>query len=83
MIILRLLVILFNVGIVGFLVYRLIQVIQLPIAGGKKAIILIGGTLLLLSPFAMFFGIFAPTAQYFLVYPLALLAFVYLIREVR
>ena len=50
MAILRLLLILFNVLIIAFLIYRMVDVIRRPLERSKKAMILIGGTLLLLAP---------------------------------
>jgi hypothetical protein len=78
---LRLLLIAFNVAIIGFLIYRMIEVIRNPGEKSKRAIILIGGTLLLLAPLGIFFKFFAPTPQYFLVYPVAIFMFLYLTKQ--
>ena len=42
---------------------------------------MIGGILLLLAPVGMFIGIFAPTFQYFLIYPVAISLFLYLTKQ--
>jgi hypothetical protein len=81
MIALRLLLVLFNVGVVSFLIYRLLAVAKLPIKRKKKIIIISGGVLLLLAPLGMFAGIFVPTPQYFLIYPVAISLFLYLTRQ--
>lgn len=83
MVILRLLLIAFNVGVVTYLVYRLFIVIQEPIAKWKKSLVVLTGLLLLFAPFSMFFGIFRPSLQYFMIYPIAIVLFLYLIREVK
>ncbi len=81
MALLRLLLVAFNVVVIGFLVYRMIGVFNAPMERSKKAMILIGGTLLLLAPLGMFLKFFAPTPQYFLVYPVAIFMFLYLTKQ--
>lgn len=81
MIILRFLLIVFNVAIIGFLIYRMVDVIMRPVEKRRKAMILIGGTLLLLAPLGMFFGFFAASPQYFVVYPVAIFIFLYLTKQ--
>lgn len=83
MVILRLLLIAFNVGVVTYLVYRLFIIIQEPIPKWKKFLVAVTGLLLLFAPFSMFFGIFRPSLQYFMIYPIAIVLFLYLIREVK
>jgi type IV secretory pathway VirB2 component (pilin) len=83
MIILRILLIAFNVAVVTYLVYRLFIVIQQPMEGWRKALVVIAGLLLLFAPFSMFLNIFVPSFQYFLIYPIAIVLFLYLIREVN
>ena len=83
MAILRILLIAFNVTIVTYLIYRLFIVMQEPILPWKKTLVIVAGLLLLFSPFSMFFGIFQPTFQYFMIYPVAIVLFLYLIREVK
>jgi hypothetical protein len=83
MVILRLLLIVFNVVVVTYLVYRMFQVAKEPIPSGKKSLILIASILLLLAPFSMFFGIMNASFTYFMIYPVAISLFLYLIREVQ
>lgn len=79
----RLLVIAFNVVVVTYLVYRLFIVVQEPIVRWKKTLVVAAGLILLFSPVSMFIGAFRPGMQYFLLYPVAILIFLYLIREVK
>jgi hypothetical protein len=81
MIALRLLLVVFNVAVVTFLIYRMLAVAKLPMKKSKKAVMLTGGILLLLAPCGMFFGIFVPTAQYFIIYPVAISLFLYLAKQ--
>lgn len=81
MILLRLLLIAFNVLVIGFLIYRVIEVIKSPMERAKKVWIVTGGILLLLAPLGIFFRFFAATPQYFLVYPLAIFMFLYLTKQ--
>jgi hypothetical protein len=83
MVIIRFLVIAFNVAVVTYLIYRLLQILKEPISISRKAIIVTAGVLLLLTPFSMFFGIMRPTVQYLLIYPIAVSLFLYLVRQVR
>ena len=77
----RILLIVFNVAVVTFLIYRLLMVIKLRMERSKKILMIIGGVLLLLAPIGMFIGIFAPTFQYFLIYPVAISLFLYLTKQ--
>ena len=81
MVALRFLLIVFNVAVVGFLIYRIFAVANQPIEKSKKILIVIGGILLLLAPVGIFIGIFAPTFQYFLIYPVAISLFLYLTKQ--
>lgn len=78
---LRLLLIVFNLGVVAFLIYRMLAIAKQPMERSKKVIIMTGGIMLLLAPFGMFFGIFAPAPQYFFIYPLAISLFIYLTKQ--
>ena len=69
------------VAVVVFLIYRMIQVSKQPLATWKKAIVIIGGLLLLFAPFGMFLRFFAPTIQYLIIYPAAIGMYLYMIRE--
>lgn len=77
----RVLLIAFNVAIIGFLIYRMVDVIRKPMERTRKTMILIGGTLLLIAPLGIFFRFFAATPQYFLVYPVAIFMFLYLTKQ--
>lgn len=81
MIILRFVLVVFNVAIISFLIYRMVDVIRRPVEKSRKTLVLVGGTLLLLAPLGIFFRFFAPTPQYFIVYPVAIFLFLYLTRQ--
>jgi hypothetical protein len=81
MALLRFLLVAFNVAVVTFLIYRMLQVIKQPMDRSKKIILLVGGIILLLVPFGIFFRIFIPTPQYFIIYPVAIFFFLYLTRQ--
>ena len=81
MVVLRFFLITFNVAVVTFLIYRLLLVARQPMVRSKKILIVTGGTMLLLAPVGMFAGIFAPTFQYFIIYPVAISLFLYLTKQ--
>lgn len=81
MALLRFVVLIFNVVIIGFLIYRMVDVIRRPVEKSRKAMILIGGTLLLLAPLGIFLRFFSATPQYFLIYPVAIFMFLYLTKQ--
>jgi len=81
MVILRFLVLLFNVAVVTFLIYRMFNVARQPIPKTKKAVILTVGIFLLIVPFSFFFRIIPLSMSYLLIYPVAVSLFIYLIRE--
>jgi len=81
MVVLRFLLIVFNVAVVTFLIYRLIVVFQQPMVRSKKILIVLGGILLLLAPLGIFIGIFVPTFQYIIIYPVAISLFLYLTKQ--
>ncbi len=81
MVVLRILLIVFNVAVVTFLIYRLWIVIQQPMEKSKKILIVVGAVMLLLAPLGIFIGIFRPTFQYFLIYPIAISLFLYLTKQ--
>jgi hypothetical protein len=82
MYVLRFFVIAFNVAVVTFLVYRMLQVGKQPMERSKKVFIIIGGIILLLAPFGIFLRFFMPTIQYFIIYPVAIALYLYMIREI-
>lgn len=77
----RFLVLLFNVAAVTFLMYRLFMIFKEELPKGKKAVILTAGIFLLIVPFAFLFRIIPLSMVYFLIYPVAVSMFIYLIRE--
>jgi hypothetical protein len=81
MIVLRFLLIAFNVAVVTFLIYRMMMVVREPMEKSKKTLILVGGIMLLLAPLGMFMKIFVPTFQYFVIYPVAIALFLYLTKQ--
>lgn len=81
MILLRFLVLLFNVVVITFLIFEMIRIGREPMEKGRKRLIMIGGILLLISPLAMFLRFIPATLQYFLIYPVALSLYIYLIRR--
>jgi hypothetical protein len=83
MALLRLLLLGFNVAIITFLVYRLLQVYQMNMEPSRKRIILIAGIVLLLAPVTIVIGFVKPSPLYLLLYPVGVSFFVYLIRESR
>ena len=78
---LRILLLVFNVAVVTFLVYEMIRVLREPMERSKKILIITGGCILLLAPFGMFLKFFAPTFQYFIIYPVAISLFIYLTKR--
>ncbi len=81
MVFLRFLVLFFNVAVVTFLIYRMFGVIKQPLPATKKVPIIGTGIFLLIVPFAFVFRIIPLSTVYFLIYPVAVSLFVYLIRE--
>lgn len=79
MILIRILLLAFNVAIVTYLIYRILQ-IQKTDNPNKTWIILISIFLLLL-PTTMLMGFVRPSAVYLLVYPVAIGMHLYLIRN--
>jgi hypothetical protein len=81
MVLLRFLVLAFNVAIVTFLIYKMLQIVKRPVSRSNKAIVLTGGIILLLVPFGVFLRIFVPMPQYFIIYPAAIFFFLYLTKQ--
>ncbi len=76
----RFIVLAFNVAAIAFLIYSLLEVIRQPLPKQKKAVIVTAGIILLILPFASLVRIIPPSLLYFLIYPVAVSLFVYLIR---
>ncbi|NJM24303.1 MAG: hypothetical protein HC859_00960 [Bacteroidia bacterium] len=81
MIVIRFFLVLFNVAVVTFLIYRMVMISRQAMKPGRKWLIITAGVLLLLTPFGIFAGVFKPGIQYFLIYPVAIGFFLFLIRE--
>jgi hypothetical protein len=81
MVLLRFLILAFNVAVVTFLIYKMLQIIKQPISSSKKAIVITGGIILLLVPFDVFLRVSALTPQYFIIYPVAIFFFLYLTKQ--
>jgi hypothetical protein len=81
MMLLRFLLIAFNVAVITFLVFKIITVTKQPMERSKKLLFLTGAILLLLAPMGIFLGFFGVAPQYFLVYPVAIFLFLYLTRQ--
>ncbi len=80
-IILRFLVLLFNVVVITLLVYRMLQLSKQDVPSSKKRLIWVVGTILLIVPLAIIFRIVPFSMSYLLAYPVAVSLFIYLIRE--
>lgn len=83
MIILRFLVLLFNVVVITLLVYNMIQLYKRDMPASKKNVIWLAGGILLIVPLAIIFRIIPFSMVYLLIYPVAVSFFIYLIREER
>jgi hypothetical protein len=79
MLILRVLLLAFNVAILTFLVYRLLQIYRS--ASSRKGLIIAGGIFLLLLPATILVGFIKPTVMYILLYPIAISLFIYLTKS--
>jgi hypothetical protein len=79
MVILRVLLIAFNVALITYMVYRLMQVYRT--YSSNKGWILAIGIFLLLLPTMILVGFIKPSAIYVLVYPVAIGLFLYLIND--
>ncbi len=78
---LRFLLMAFNVAVICFLIYKMVTVVNTPVERSRKVIFLIGGTLLLLAPMGIFLRFFGAAPQYFLIYPVAIFLFLYFTRQ--
>jgi hypothetical protein len=75
MLILRVLLIAFNVAILTFLVYRLVQIYRS--VSPRKGLLTAVGIFLLLLPATVLIGFIKPTVLYILLYPIAISLFIY------
>jgi hypothetical protein len=83
MILLRFFLIAFNVAIITFLIYKIVDMIRRPAERSTKRIFIIGGILLLLAPLGIFFRFFGASPQYFLIYPVAIFLFLYFTKQLE
>jgi phosphatidylserine synthase len=74
----RILIMLFNVAVVGLLIYHLIRLESLNLEHSRKRTILITGIVLLLLPVAILLRVIPFTTLYFLIYPLGIALFIWL-----
>ena len=81
MILIRILLLAFNVAAVTYLIYRLLQIYSVPMQASKKVMIVITGIILLILPTTIIAGIIRPSFTYLFIYPVAISLFVYLIRK--
>jgi hypothetical protein len=81
MMLIRFLIIAFNVAAVTFLVYQILQVVKQDLKPGKKFLVLFTGFLLLAVPVAIIFRIIPFSTVYFLVYPEVVYLFAYFVKE--
>lgn len=81
MLILRILIVAFNVVVVTYLIWRILEVIKQPLLPWKKTVVIVGALILLFAPLGIFLKFFAPSMQYFLIYPVAISLYLYMIRE--
>lgn len=72
----RVLIMLFNVAVVGLLIYHLLRLNSLNIEPSRKRIILITGIVLLLLPVTMLLRFIPASLLYFFVYPLGIALFI-------
>jgi hypothetical protein len=81
MILLRFILIAFNVAIISFLIYKMVGIFNAPVARTRKIVFITGGLLLLLAPLGIFFRFFGASPQYFIIYPVAIFLFMYLTKQ--
>ncbi len=79
MILIRMLLLAFNVAVVTYLIYRLLQIYKSD--KDQKSWKIGIGIFLLLAPITMLFGFIKPTPIYLFLYPVAISLHIYLIRN--
>jgi hypothetical protein len=79
MILIRMLLLAFNVAVVTYLIYRLLQIYKSDEDQKRWKIGI--GIFLLLVPITMLFGFIKPTPIYLFLYPVAISLHIYLIRN--
>ncbi len=81
MILIRLFVLVFNVVVVTYLIFEMIRIARVPMEKWRKWLIIAGGTVLLISPLGMLVRIVPASMQYFLIYPVAVALYAFMIRR--
>jgi hypothetical protein len=81
MILVRFFLIVFNVAIIGFLIYKMVGIVNAPVERSRKIVFITGGVLLLLAPLGIFLRFFGASPQYFIIYPVAIFLFMYLTKQ--
>lgn len=79
MVIIRILLLAFNVAVITFLIYRLLQIYKSSVA--RRGLILATGIILLLLPTAMLPGFIKPSPVYLFLYPVAISLYLYMIKN--
>ncbi|MCE7863350.1 MAG: hypothetical protein HWD62_06675 [Cyclobacteriaceae bacterium] len=79
MILIRILLLAFNVAVVAYLIYRILQIQKTN--NPNKTWIIVISILLLLLPATILMGFVRPSAVYLLLYPVAIAVHLYLIRN--
>lgn len=79
MMLIRILLLAFNVAVLTYLIYRLLQIYKS--SDDQKGWKIGIGIFLLLVPIIMIFGFIKPTPVYLLLYPVAISLHIYLIRN--
>lgn len=79
MILIRILLLAFNVGVVAYLIYRILQIQKSE--NPNKTWITVISIFLLLIPTTMLMGFIRPSPVYMLLYPVAISLHLYLIRN--
>lgn len=75
----RIILLAFNVAIVTFLIYRLLQIFQS--TEKRKGVFIAAGLLLLLLPLVMLTGAIRPSLTYAFLYPVAISLYLYMIKN--
>ena len=77
----RILLLAFNVGMVTFMIYRMLEVVRVPMEKSKKTAIMGAGLILLALPVLMLVGIIRPTPLYVFLYPCGVLLLITMMRK--
>ena len=75
----RILLLAFNVAVVTFLIYRLLQIYRSN--EPRKGLLIAAGILLILLPLVMLIGAIRPSLPYAFFYPVAISLYLYMIKN--